>query len=288
MKTRIIQDEPSRRRHPVAAGMVHPVDGETPDPGGPSLPVRLVRQYPLVSLVVLAYSFAWCFLPFGGFLPFGPLLAALIVVPISRGMAGLRELGARMIRWRVSWVWYLAAVGLPLLVHLITTLLNRAIGGSEPDLSQFSPGYAILLVFLVHLLNPTIGPLGEEPGWRGVAQPLLQARRPPLAAASILALIVTVWHLPLAFIPQFDLGPVDLGTTAAVTFWYAWLFNRSGGSVLLTMIAHAVEGSVDLGALWPAAADTERQSWLWLVVWSALVLGLLLFDRRAWRSPGAT
>jgi membrane protease YdiL (CAAX protease family) len=295
MKTRIIQDEPPQRRPgstgPFSAdGAAIGSAGGQVNSGRGSTPIRsglpgLVQRHPLASFVVLAYAFAWCLLPLGGFLPFGPLLAALIVLPITQGVAGLRELGSRMIRWRVSWVWYLAAISLPLLVHLITTLLNQAIGGSKPELSQFTPGYAVLLVFAVHLLNPTMGPMGEEPGWRGVAQPMLQSRHSPLRSAGILALIVTGWHLPLAFIPQFDLGPADIGTTAAVTFWYAWLFNRSGGSVLLTMIAHATEGTVDLGQLWPAAADSARQSWLWLVVWSALVVSLLLFDRRAWRLP---
>ena len=277
MKTRIIQDEPPRR--PTVNTPTAPAADAAPRE--PTL-LRLVRRHPLASFVLLSYGFAWCLLPFGTFLPFGPLLAALVVVPMFRGTAGLRELGARIIRWRVGWVWYLAAIAVPLLVDLVATLLNVAIGGSKPQFAQFTPWYAVLLVFLVHLVDPTIGPLGEEPGWRGVAQPLLQSRRSPLSAAGILALIVTGWHLPLAFMPQFDLGPADLGTTAVITFWYAWLFNRSGGSVLLTIIAHASEGSIDLGALWPAVADASRQSWLWLAVWSTVVLGLVLLDRRAW------
>ena len=44
----------------------------------------------------------------------GPLLAALTVIAISQGRAGLRELGSRLIRWRVGWRWYLVALGVPL------------------------------------------------------------------------------------------------------------------------------------------------------------------------------
>jgi hypothetical protein len=32
----------------------------------------------------------------------GPLLAALIVIPLTQGLSGLRALGSRMIRWRVG------------------------------------------------------------------------------------------------------------------------------------------------------------------------------------------
>jgi len=48
----------------------------------------------------LPYAISWRFLPIEavGFMPGGPLLAALIVIPITQGWAGLRELGSRMIR----------------------------------------------------------------------------------------------------------------------------------------------------------------------------------------------
>jgi hypothetical protein len=31
------------------------------------------------------------------------------VIPLTQGWAGLRELGSRMIRWRVRWYWYVVA-----------------------------------------------------------------------------------------------------------------------------------------------------------------------------------
>jgi hypothetical protein len=45
------------------------------------------------------------FVPFGSFGAFGPL-AALIAVPMAQGVAGLKELGLRIIRWRVKWYRY--------------------------------------------------------------------------------------------------------------------------------------------------------------------------------------
>src|SRR5215212_2022212 len=66
-------------------------------------------------------------------MPGGPLLAALIVIPITQGWAGLRELGSRMIRWRVRWYWYVVSIGLPLAVVLLTVGLNVALGASTPS-----------------------------------------------------------------------------------------------------------------------------------------------------------
>ena len=90
------------------------------------------------------------------------------------------------------------------------------------------------------------GPLGEEPGFRGYALPLLQASRPPLLSAAILGLLVTLWHLPLVLFS--GLSPIGLPTTFAITFLYVWLFNRTGGSVLLTLLFHNSQGTFTVGS----------------------------------------
>src|ERR671928_153216 len=97
-------------------------------------------------------------------MPSGPLLAALIVAPLTQGWAGLRDLGSRMIRWRVRWYWYALAIGLPLAVHLLTVVLNVGLGAPVPSLAQFSPFSGLIVVFAVRLIDPLDGPMGEEPG----------------------------------------------------------------------------------------------------------------------------
>ena len=82
--------------------------------------------------------------------------------------------------------------------------------------------------------------------------------------------------------PQFDLGPMDIVTTVVVTFWYAWLFNHTGGSVLLTLVAHSTEGTVDYSAFW-READASRLSWTYMFSWGLIVAALLLADRPSWR-----
>src|SRR5215207_9845870 len=161
-----------------------------------------IRRHPLITFFVLTYALTWWAVPFGGFIPTGPLLAALIVIPITQGLSGLRDLGSRMIRWRVGWYWYVVAIGLPLAILLVAVALNVALGAGAPSLAGVGSLSTLLVVFAVRLINPLDGPQGEEPGWRGFALPGLQAGRSPLVATLILAVLVVIWHVPLFFLQR--------------------------------------------------------------------------------------
>jgi membrane protease YdiL (CAAX protease family) len=252
--------------------------------------MSLLRRHPLVAFFALAYLISWSVVPFGMFFAFGPLIAALIVVPLTQGRAGLRQWARRLIRWRVAWPWYALAVAVPLAVQAVTFGLTRSLAsGSPSSLSQLAP-LSLVLVLGVRLINPLDGPLGEEPGWRAYAQPELQRHRSPLAATAILGLLVAFWHLPLWLLPQFGATPVDIASdfvgTIAVTFWYAWLFNHSGGSALITLISHAVEGIIHPQLFWTDPAVAARATWLYSAVWCVVAAAILIADRKFWRSVG--
>jgi uncharacterized protein len=65
--------------------------------------------------------------------------------------------------------------------------------------------------------------------------------------------------------------------TMAVTFWYTWLFNHTRGSILLPVIAHNIEGSIQY-----------ELGWIAVGVWLAVAIGLVVFDWKAWRGPAPT
>lgn len=245
-----------------------------------------LRRHPVIAFFVLAYLLSWSLLPLGGFLPAGPLLAAVVVIALTQGRPGFRRLGSRLIRWRVRWTCYALAVGVPLAVHALTIAANVGLGSGAPSLGQLSPVSGVLVVFAVRLVDPLDGPLGEEPGWRGFAQPALLQGRTPLRATVVMGVLVAGWHLPLWLLPQFGAGPVDVVSDSlgsfAVTFWYAWLLQRASGSVLLTLIAHAVEGSLQIELYWSDGPAATRTSALYAAVWCAVAVVLVVADRQAW------
>ncbi len=247
------------------------------------------RQHRLLAFWALTFAVSWWAWPFHvlglsptPFFACGPLVAALVVIGVTEGRAGYRTLGARMVRWRVGWVWWAVALGAPLAVLAVAAAANVVVWGAPaPVLAQVSWG-GIALAFAVRFVNPLDGPLGEEPGFRGYAVPQLQVDRSPLAGAAVLGVLAALWHLPIVVVGA--LPPFGLVVTFAITFVYVWLFDRTGGSVLMTLVFHVAQGSVGYAALGFTGADAARMDWLTGALWCTVAVALVALDRPTWRT----
>ena len=207
---------------------------------------RLVRRHPLVAFFGLAYVLTWVVaVPYalGAFpiplLPSGPLLAALVVTPLTGGWPATRALLGRLVQWRAGLRWYALALLLPLGVTAAAAVATVALGraGALADLLGRLP--ALVPIFAFNLLFPLSGALGEEPGWRGVALPRLLAARSPLAASLVLGALVAGWHAPLFLTGLYGQVPLRVLFMVTTTVLYTLLFTGTGGSVLLAMLFHA-------------------------------------------------
>ena len=89
--------------------------------------MSLIRRHPVITFFVLACALSWGAIPWQSFFAPGVLVAALIVVSLTEGVAGLRAMGSRLIRWRVSWIWYLIALAVPFAVKFAAIGLNTAL-----------------------------------------------------------------------------------------------------------------------------------------------------------------
>src|SRR5918997_821698 len=99
-----------------------------------------MKRHPLVAFFVLAYAlswWAWVLYAFGAFpnpvASFGPFLAAVLVLSLTEGRAGVVGLLRRMVRWRVGVGWYAVALLLPATVAGLATLLNLGLGAETPS-----------------------------------------------------------------------------------------------------------------------------------------------------------
>ena len=85
---------------------------------------------------------------------FGPFLAALLVLALTEGKAGIVGLLRRMVRWRVGVGWYAVALLLPVVMAGGATLLNVALGAEPPTAAELGRWTAIPASIAILLLVP--------------------------------------------------------------------------------------------------------------------------------------
>ena len=90
----------------------------------------MAKRHPLITFFVLAYALSWWEWPLhavglfpGPILPYGPMIAAFIILALTRGKAGVKALLRSMVQWRAGPNWYAVALGLPAVLYLVAVYL---------------------------------------------------------------------------------------------------------------------------------------------------------------------
>ena len=176
----------------------------------------------------------------GMFAPFGPAVAAFFLVWKQEGRAGVKALWLR--GWRVNFkkIWLLPALFFGPVTALLSVSILIVVQGSFSWAYGIPAGMIIPVFLLIFFTNA----LPEEYGWRGFALDPLQKRTTALAASLILGAIWAAWHLPLFFIEGTTQAAIPMYQyflqTIVLSIFYTWLYNNTGGSVLIAIIFHAV------------------------------------------------
>lgn len=207
---------------------------------------------------------------------FGPLLSAAVVTYWTGG--SLRTWFSQVLKWRVPGKWWLAAFFIPIILYAVMAGVHIVLGGqlnwSEASLLSL-PG-AFLTIFLW-------GGGNEELGWRGFALPRLQERYNAFLSSIIIGVVWTIWHAPPGVI---ELGFVDWAvdlpfymlSVTGISFVATWLYNNTGGSVLLTMIFHASVNSAQ--SLYPIENMFSRTGeYARAIAWILLVIALVVIPK---------
>ncbi|WP_157972762.1 CPBP family intramembrane glutamic endopeptidase [Haloprofundus halophilus] len=138
--------------------------------------------------------------------------------------------------------------------------------GTDPLTALLENWSLFFTVFLpLVLLGIFVPSIGEEPGWRGFALPRLQRQYGPIWGTLVLGVLVGLYHLPAFFTPF--LGPITLSgfvafvlTAIAGSFIYTWVFNGTGGSLLIVILLHAA-GNAASGLLTPIFGGLGYGGW---------------------------
>jgi membrane protease YdiL (CAAX protease family) len=202
---------------------------------------------------------------------FGPLLAAVILTARREGRAGLRALFRPLLTFRVPARWYVAGIVLPA-AGLSAILFLLSLAGYRGDVVLF-PGADRLAVI------PVIA-IAEEVGWRGYALPRLQQRHGPFVASVVIGVVWAVWHIPMflgAGIPMSLMLMMTFHLVAGSVV-FTWIFNRSGGSLLLVVLAH---GAIHLNNPHLPLPQDLVPSIASAITFAAIALAAVYFDHGA-------
>jgi uncharacterized protein len=258
-----------------------------------------IERHPLLSFYTVAFAIAW-----GGLIVVvggpgeilgtpenfetrfafvllawlaGPSVASLLMTGLVHGRAGFRDLLARMTRWRVGVRWWgVALLTAPLLV--IATLLALALTSPAylPTILTTSDKAALLLLGIVGTI---VGGIFEELGWTGFATAmLLRLRYGVLATGLIVGVLWGVAHFPIYYWASGDLSGAlwpALLLAAQILAWFpayrvlmVWVYDRTGGSLLLAMLMHA---SLTASQVIFASLATAMPLFIYSLVFGAVV-----------------
>ena len=222
-----------------------------------------IKKNALLVYFVLAFAISWVFmipvaLSAQGLLeqpipytlyylaPMGPMISAIIISAVTEGREGLRHQLRGLTKWRVGFKYAAFSVLAPVALFTLAVFLEWVLSGGWPEWDllgrvDYLPHLGIPGVFGLWFL--TFG-LGEEMGWRGFALPRLQRGRTALSATLILGLLWGLWHLPAFFFRNtyMEMGvlgfPMFLVSIIFASVVFTWLYNSTGGSVLMAILFH--------------------------------------------------
>ncbi len=186
-------------------------------------------------------------------------IAGIIMTAVEDGLVGLKRMLKRLLIWRVGIGYWLFALFFLIPAVYAGSQANRLFGSSPLTYSNLIPGLDVMPMLILFFF---IAGLGQELGWTGYLLPQLQASHSALTSSAIRALLVGIWHLPLLLYASLDpaslagfpypdwIAQKGLLVTLSVMIlmlllpWsilYTWIFNSTGGSLLLVSVLHASE-----------------------------------------------
>lgn len=219
------------------------------------------------------------YLPFVMLGVLGPTAAAWILTRRVGGRQAARSLLQSVYKNPPSLPWLLFALVVPGLTLTIPLLFARLLG--EPGPIGYPPKAASAIVVAVFIS------LGEEIGWRGYALPRLASRYGKVVGSALLGVIWALWHIPMFLGVDVPIHtfPLMLAYFVGASVVFSWLYFRTGGSLLVVVLAHV---GAHLNNSHQTLPQDSTPLTLHAIGWTIAAVAVLLADRKTWRSSEAS
>ena len=259
---------------------------------------NIITRFPLASFFVMAFLLSWIAVsplilkPELPIEPFqilgalaGPTLSAVIVTWILDGRSGLRDFFKRYIQWRAGLGWWLFILFGILLA--LNTFASFILGLSVWTEFLGNIGLILITYLMTLIAGVILGPLWEEPGWRGFALPRLQQQFGPLVGTIILGVLWALWHLP-GFLGGWMTGGISSLIVSGIAFSIiaTWVYNNTRSSILLMILFHSSSNAaISVGArvlptdLSPSMHEFVFSGWIPALTYTVIALIVIIATR---------
>jgi len=259
-----------------------------------------IKRHPITTYYALVFAISW-----GGLLivagpggitaeqlqtPFilvysvtvaGPCVAGILLTGLIDGRDGLRELGSRLLSWRVGVRWYAVALLIaPLSVMATLLVLSLTSSAFLPGFVTTNDKASLLLTSLVAGL---VTGFLEELGWTGFAVPRLTSRYGVLTTGVFVGILWGAWHFLSNYLGSAtSAGGLPLTVFLPVLLFsflppyrvlMVWVYDRTR-SLLVAILMHA-----SLVTFWLASmplAITGVPFATWYLMWAAALWVIVL------------
>lgn len=269
--------------------------------------MNVARRHPIATYLVVVYALAALIytppllgtaglgvlpieIPVALFLLISTIVLAAVafaVTAAAEGREGVRDLGRRVVRFRVSPIWYLVAL---LTLPLAALAVSVVTQGTAP-LTAIARNPSLIVGWLINVVSSVVLiNLWEETGWTGFVLHRLQPRFGPLGATVLTTWAQAAVHLPLLFIVGgvsddrlspgqypfylFALFLFPLGNRTVLT----WLYNSSRYSLPLAGIIHATWNLAAGPSFLPALVPGYSEIWSF-AGFAAVAVALIVLTR---------
>lgn len=231
--------------------------------------VYFVITYLLSGILFLPY--ALFNLDTSGFvLPqLAPGISAILMVRLTNSRDGILTFIKKLNTWKVGLQWYIIAVIIPIII----LIMRMVFSGIISDTSLVSINLSKMNLILSILPGVLIGAIGEEIGWRGFLLPVLQSRMNALKSSLVLGVLWGLFHFPIVIGYGIDIFLVFMVYVTLLSIVITWLYNNSKGSVIITILFHAV---INVFTMTIFYSDINMNLYLAQMITALIIAGIIL------------
>jgi membrane protease YdiL (CAAX protease family) len=176
------------------------------------------------------------------FTQLSPAFAVLLIAIILRDKTIIDEIKAHFHFDRSHTKWILPIIAIPSACIILSSFILTNLGVA------FVTWDGNLMFYILNFFAILIGSVTEEIGWRGFLLPNLQKKHKPFVSSIIVGILWGVWHLNFnGGILGFIMYTI---TIVEMSILMTWVYNKSGGNLLLMTVWHLVFNLVSHIFLW--------------------------------------